>query len=189
MTGWPIKRRLLCTTNVARMRAARCKGTTRALSRVDRAVVQGSFLARHGLANDWGAVGEELAVRVPRRSKNPLCRANFNDGAGIEHGDAVADGLDYGEVVADENIGEPVGGLEVCKQVEHLGLDRHVECRNRLVEHQYTGVRRKRPSYSDPLCLAAREFMWVAVEELWAEVHGLNDFSDAGRARRFIHPV
>ena len=78
--------------------------------------------------------GQQLArVRVLRIVEDRGARADLDDLAEIHHRDAVADALDHGHVVRDEEIGEPELRLQVEHQVEHLRLDRHIERRNRLV--------------------------------------------------------
>ena len=60
-------------------------------------------------------------------------RRQLDDAAEVHHRHAVADVLDHRQVVRDEQVGQPELGLQVLEQVEHLGLDRHVERRDRLV--------------------------------------------------------
>ena len=51
--------------------------------------------------------------------------------------------------------------LQVREQVEDLGLDRHVERADRLVEHEQLGLERQRAGDADSLPLAARELVRV----------------------------
>ena len=53
----------------------------------------------------------------------------------------VGDVAHDGEIVRDEEIGEPELALQVGQQVEHLRLDRHVERRDRLVGDQQLRAR------------------------------------------------
>src|SRR5690348_17437130 len=48
---------------------------------------------------------------------------------------------DDGEVVRDEQVGEVELVAQVLEQVDHTGLDGHVQRRHRLVEHQHLRLR------------------------------------------------
>ncbi len=60
---------------------------------------------------------------------------NLDDAAEIHHRDAVADMGDDGEVMRDEQIRKTMLALQVDQEIDHLGLDRHIERRHRLVAH------------------------------------------------------
>ena len=66
------------------------------------------------------------------------------------------------EVVRDEQERERQPILQLGEQVEHLGLDRHVERGDGLVEHDEVGLERERPRDPDALALAAGELVRVA---------------------------
>ena len=53
--------------------------------------------------------------------------------------------------------------LQVLEQVDDAGLDRDVERRHRLVEHEQLRVERERAGDADALALAAGELVRVAV--------------------------
>jgi ABC-type oligopeptide transport system ATPase subunit len=63
--------------------------------------------------------------------------------------------------------------LEIVEQVDHLRLDRHVERRDGLVGDVELGVQGQRPRDPDPLPLAARELVRIAVVVLGREAHEL----------------
>ena len=73
----------------------------------------------------------------------------------------VADVLDHGQVVRDEQISEAELALQVDHQVEHLGLDRDVERGDRLVGDDQLGLQRERAGDADALALAARELVRI----------------------------
>ena len=54
----------------------------------------------------------------------------------MHHDHLVGKLTHYGEVVTDEHEGHTSLVADVGEQVEHLGLDRHVECRDGLVEDE-----------------------------------------------------
>ncbi len=71
--------------------------------------------------------------------------------------------------MGDEQIGEPVRGLQIVQQVEDLRLDRDVERRHRLVADDQFGVDGERPCDADALPLAAGEFMRVTLHGVRVE--------------------
>src|ERR687895_1913497 len=73
------------------------------------------------------------------------------------------------KVVRHKQIGELEVVLEVVEQVDDLGLNRHVERRNRLVEHDQPRLQREGPRHPDPLPLAARELVREPVHVLLLE--------------------
>ena len=76
------------------------------------------------------------AYRDARRREDLVARALLDGAAEIHHHHVVGDVAHDREVVADEEIGEAELAPAVGEQVQHLRLDRHVERRDRLVEHQ-----------------------------------------------------
>ena len=86
--------------------------------------------------------------------------------AEVHDGDAVGDVLDDRKVVADEDVGDVVLALQAVEQVEDLGLDGHVECRDGLVAHDDLGAQGQGAGDVDALALAARELVGEAVDML-----------------------
>ncbi len=79
--------------------------------------------------------------------------------------------LDDGQVVGDEQVGQSQLSLEVVEQVDHLGLDRHVESRDRLVADDELRLHRQGTGDADPLPLTAGELVREAVGMLRQEPH------------------
>ena len=77
--------------------------------------------------------------------------------------------LDDRQVVGDEQVGQPEPGPQVGQQVEDLGLDRHVERRDRLVADDELRLDRERPGDPDALALAAGELVRVALDVVRVE--------------------
>ena len=110
--------------------------------------------------------GEEgTGVRVSRPAIELTSRRHLDDLAQVHHRDPVGDVLNDRQVVRDEEIGQVELGLQALEQVDDLGLDRDVEGRNWLVANDEGGVDRQRAGDADPLSLASRELMGVAVGE------------------------
>src|SRR5207237_222884 len=61
--------------------------------------------------------------------------------------------------------------LRVHEQIDDLGLDRNVECGNRLVADDEPRLDRQRAGDADPLSLAAREFVRIALRMLRAQAY------------------
>ena len=79
--------------------------------------------------------GIEQALRVGMSGlvKDVALGSEFDQIAGVHHGDAVGHLRNHGEIVGDEEHGEPELRAQFAKQVENLCLDGDVECSGRLV--------------------------------------------------------
>ena len=71
-----------------------------------------------------------------------ICRfgGQLDDLAEIHHGDTVRHVLDDGEVVADEQQGQPQLPLQILQQIDDLRLYRDVERRHCLVADDEVGL-------------------------------------------------
>ncbi len=75
----------------------------------------------------------------------------------------------HGEVVGDEQVGQTELLLQVLEKIDYLGLDTHVECRHRFVEHHEIRVQGECPGDTNALALSARELVWIPVVVLALE--------------------
>ena len=84
----------------------------------------------------------EQAKRVwVQRPREELSRGRgLHHLAEVHHDHAVGDHLHHAKIVRREQVAEAALLLEVAEQREHLALDRHVECRGRLVENHQLGI-------------------------------------------------
>ena len=131
------------------------------------------------------AVGEELCIGVLRALENPFGPADFHHRAEVEDDNPVTHGLDDGQIVTDEQIGQIEPVLEISEQVQHLSLNRDIERRDRLVQNNDARVGGQCTRNTDPLRLATREFVRVPVEELFAQIYGIEDLALSILCRRF----
>ncbi len=103
----------------------------------------------------------------------------------------MADVLDHGEVVGDEQVGELELVLQLHQQVDDLRLDRDVERRHRLIADDQLGIERQRAGDADPLALAAGEFVRIGVHRLGPEAGAFEQRGDAlaalGRRADVVH--
>jgi hypothetical protein len=84
----------------------------------------------------------------------------------------------HGKVVADEEVSEVVALLQVHHEVQHLGLDRDVEGRDRLVGHDQLRAGDQRPGDGDALALAAGKLVGVLVAVVRLQSHLAQGFVD-----------
>ncbi len=92
-----------------------------------------------------------------------LARRHLAQLAEVHHGDPIADVLDDGQVVGDEQQRQTVAGLEILEQVEHLGLHADVERRHRLVADHQARIEDERAGDGDALALSAGELVRPAL--------------------------
>src|SRR5690348_826782 len=103
---------------------------------------------------------------------------NFDDFAEIHNRNTLADVLDHSQIVRDEEIGQMQLLLQILEQVDYLRLDRNVERRHRLVEHEETRAHCERPRDPDALALPARELMRITVKRVGPDPDHIEQFDD-----------
>ena len=108
----------------------------------------------------WGIASSSVRVYgCCGRDEHLVRRAGLDDPPEVHDGDAVGDVLDDRQVVGDEDQRHAELALEVADEVQDLGLDEHVERRDRLVGDDQVGPERQRRCDRDPLALPARELV------------------------------
>src|SRR5258706_5208516 len=113
-------------------------------------------------------IGEQFAL---------LC--GFDNAAEIHYRDAVTDMGHHSEIMCDEQIGKIMLALEVDQQIDHLGLDRHIERRYRLIADDQPRPQRQSPRDADALALAAGELVRIVLHLIRPEPDLLEQFGDA----------
>ena len=121
---------------------------------------------------------QRLRVRMRGRRVELLGRPDLDELAEVHHGDVVGDVAHHGEVVGDEQVGQVELVLEVLQQVDDARLDRHVEGRHRLVEHDERRVEGQGAGDADALALAAGELVRVAAGVLGRETDEVEQLLD-----------
>ena len=103
----------------------------------------------------------------------------LDDAAEVHDGHLAGDVAHDGQIVGDEEVGEPEPLLQLLQQVDHLALDRHVERGDRLVADDDARVDGQRPGDADALALAARELVGIAQRHVGEEPDHLQQLGDA----------
>ena len=106
---------------------------------------------------------------LKRAGAQPVSLHLLDDLAGLHHAHAVAHMGDHGEIVADQQIGQPPLLAQFLQQVQDFRLNRHVEGRCRLVEQQHFRLQDQRAGDGDALALAAGELMRKTVAQFGIE--------------------
>ena len=96
-------------------------------------------------------------MKWPPEQRDAICL--LNDFAQIHDGDIIANVLNDTEIVGNEKVGQTQFLLQLAKEIEDLGLDRDVECRDRLVAHNEVGLTGQCTRHTDALSLSPRELM------------------------------
>ena len=163
--------------DLGRVRTARMEAAaTRRRDRARDLALENNLLARRLLLTRVDVRDrreERLGVRVDRPSVEVVRGRRLDDHAEIHHRDSIRDVVDDAEVVRDEDVRQVELVLEVVEQVDHLRLDRNVECRDRLVRHDQLRVEREGAGDADPLSLPARELVRETVDVVRREAHDI----------------
>ena len=118
---------------------------------------------------------QRLRVRVVRAVEDDVGRAELLQAAEVEDGDAVGDVAHDAEVVRDEEVRDPLLGLQLDEQVEDRGLHRHVERGGRLVADDELRVARERAGDRDALLEPAGELHGLLRQRPLGEPHPLGE--------------
>ncbi len=88
----------------------------------------------------------------------------------------------HGQIVGDEQVGEAEFLLQLGEQVQDLGLDRDVEGRDGLVEHQELRIEGQCPGHADALALSTRELVRVPLGHSRVHPHQTQEIGDGARS-------
>src|SRR5471032_2911637 len=124
--------------------------------------------------NGRGGRQQRLGVRVQRTLIDVVLRAHFHRATEVHHHHVIGHVLDDRQVVGDEHVGGVELLLQVHEQVEHLRLDRHVQCRGRFVRHQHFRLQHHGARQGDPLALTAGEHVRITLVVLRTQAHLLH---------------
>ncbi len=126
---------------------------------------------------DRGQEGDGVRVQRPCEEVGRVCQLDHLPE--IHDRDPVGDVPDHGEIVCDEQVGQPEVLLQLDEQVEDLGLDRDVERRHRLVGDDQLRPQDERAGDPDALALPAAELVRVAAQGLRPEPDALERVDDS----------
>ena len=103
-----------------------------------------------------------LRIRVHGVVVQLVCIGDLDKAAQIHDGNALGDMVNDQQVMRDKQIRDAKLFLKLFKHVDDLRLNRHIQCRYRLVADYELRVDRKRPCDADTLALAAGKFVRIA---------------------------
>lgn len=123
---------------------------------------------------NFGDGGEEgLGVRMGGSRGDDFGGADFHRVPQIHDHDAMADMLDHGEIVRDEEVSEAAFALDVLQEVDDLGLHGDIESADGFVADEKAGFDGEGARDADALTLAAAEFVGIAEGVLGLEADRL----------------
>ena len=108
---------------------------------------------------------QRLRVGVPGVAVQLVGRSRFDDASQIHHADGVGNMSHDRQIVRDEDVRQAELLLQVAQQVDHLGLDRNIQGRDRLVAENHLRPHRQSPRDADPLPLAAAELVGLTIQD------------------------
>ena len=148
---------------------------------MERATGRGMAGRRHFAASDAGGTArsagfqdglpQEPGIGVAGLLEHLGDVADLDDAAQIHDGHAMRDGAHHAQVVRDEEVGQTMPVAQIDQEVEDLRADRDIQGADRLIADHQLGMQRQGAGDTDPLALAAREFMGEPVEGLVAHSH------------------
>lgn len=109
---------------------------------------------------------QELGVGMSRVGQKLLGRADLDDVAGVHDDDSVSDVSGRSEVVGDVEDGDAFASAKIGHEVEDADANGDVEHRDRLVGENEFGTEHQCLSETNPLALAAAQFVGVLLEHV-----------------------
>ena len=125
------------------------------------------------VAHARDGVDQHAGVGVARLREQAPGGCHLDQAAQVHHPHLVAHMAHHGQVVRDEQIGQPTGALQVAHEVEHLGLHAHIQRRGGLVTDQKFGRGGQGTGNRDALALPTRELVRVLAQIGRAQTHRL----------------
>src|SRR6266550_8702727 len=122
---------------------------------------------------------QRFSVGVQRRGIKLAGWRGFDDAPEIHDGNALADMLDDRQIVGNKEISEPEFLLQVIQQIDDLGLDRHIQCRHRLIADNQFRLDGERARDTDALALTAGELVRITSHVIRLQTDGLEQMHDA----------
>ena len=108
----------------------------------------------------------------------------FDQPSAPQHGNAVRDAPDDGQIVADEQQAQPAFPLNVEQQLQDRRLDRDIQRGSRFIRNDHLGLWGQGAGDGNALTLPAREFMRQAVEHLVRQANPVKQPADLLPQRR-----
>ena len=171
-----LQHRLLDSAAIERIRATRVEAAAGGkLDRTGHIAGKNDALAPGGRIRHRDRGEQRFGVRMQRIAEQLARRRDFDDPAEIHHGDPVADVLDHGQIMRDEEIREAELALQIDQKVDDLRLHGDVERRDRLVANDQLRPRRQRPRDAETLPLSAGEFVRVLGHLVGAQADPLEE--------------
>ena len=102
----------------------------------------------------------------------------------LQDHDMVGYLLHYGQVVGDEQEGQPAAGLQFLQEFQQLRLYGYIEGADRFIADEEFGFNCQRPGQQEPLALAAAQLNRVAVDRRKGQVDSLQQIPDAAQEFR-----
>ena len=101
----------------------------------------------------WNSIQQLLRVRVLRACVDFFGGAALNNFTLIHYQDIVGHVFHYGEVVADEQVGQAEFFLQVQQEIEYCGLHAHVQCAHTFIADNDLGFHGEAARNRDALAL------------------------------------
>ncbi len=108
-----------------------------------------------------------------RCAVNHLGRSRFDNLASPQDNDLVADVFHDRKVVRNEQISDPQFLLQICEQVDNLGLHADIKCADRFVAHDQRRFCCEGARDPDALALTPAEFVWKPPEKFGLQADSL----------------
>ena len=123
-----------------------------------------------------GNTGEQVSgVFVLRFSVDHLSRSSFHNLSATQDHHFIANMLDDGKIVRNEQIGDPQLILQIFEQVNNLRLNTDIQSADRFIAYDESWFRRECARDPNPLPLATAEFVRISSQKLRFQANPLQE--------------
>jgi len=120
---------------------------------------------------------QRLGVGVFGVKKDLVGCAYFHQASQVHHRHAITDVPNHGQIVGNEQQGQPQLLSEFAQQIDHLSLHGHVQGGDGFVAHHKFGFQNQRPSDAYALTLATGKLMGISGLMIWTQANEVEPMS------------
>src|SRR5579862_18137 len=117
-----------------------------------------------------------LRVRTLRAHEYLFGGADFDEAAGLHHGDPICKLSQNGHAVRNDDRGQTKIALKLREQLEDLSANRNIQRRNGLIANDYVRTHYEGTGDIDPLALSTGKFVRKTFENIRLQADRSDDF-------------
>ena len=119
---------------------------------------------------------QRLGIGMPGRGEQGFGVCQLTHPAQVHDGHPGTEVFYHREIVGNEQVGQTAAFLGIHQQIQHLGLDRHIQGRDGLIGNDKFRVHRQGAGNGNPLALTTGKLVAKATAPVRVDTHRMHDF-------------